>query len=160
MWETLSGILLVGYAILLYFMWKSDRDCDEVTRQLMLTQEELQEAQAEIVTLDDQIEKLTGDLTQCSVEIERLTVEWNESNQSVEHITERLKTSEEIRLQLAASLSGRSNGHQITLGSHDAKVVHGAVVVSDPDVVFVNQCEQQGFRREDAKVLYDPDLLG
>ncbi len=93
---------------------------------------ELQEAQAEITQLDIANHGLQLRIDELTEQLQKATFERDEAIQSAEHWQERHNTVEGIRQQLAASLSGRSNGHQITMGNGDAKIVHGSVV-SDPD---------------------------
>lgn len=103
-------------------------------RQHEQLQHDLMEAQSEIVRLDFKIAEIEADRQRLKVQVAEYTVDNAELTQSVEHLVERLRTSEKIRQKLAESLSGRCCGKKITMGNADAHVVHGAVVVSDPDI--------------------------
>lgn len=130
MWQALSVLLLVGNAIQLYFMWKFDRDADAASAEaeriretLLPTQEELIQAQDEIVKLDRELAGTNAALETVADTLKERTVERDEAIQSAEHWRQRHDTVDGIRQKLAESLAGRANCHQITLGYHDAKVV-------------------------------------
>ncbi len=84
--------------------------------------------------LDEQVATLNASCERLRRDNTELLEECKELAQSAEHWKERHDTVEGIRIKLAASLSGRCCGGQITMGNTEAKIVHGSVVVSDPDV--------------------------
>lgn len=126
---TLVVVLVIG---VIYLLWPSREPSElesvmpDTRNELQATQDELLGAQAEIVLLDAELEICRRERAEFEDDNYALT-------QSIEHTIDRLRSSEEIRLKLAASLSGRCCGGQITMGNTEAKVVHGGVVVSDPD---------------------------
>lgn len=109
---TLVVVLVIGD---IYLLWP-----DRYPHEADATAEELQEAQAEIVRLDG----VNHGLQLRIDELTRERAEFEEDNyeltQSIEHTLDRLRSSEEIRLKLAASLSGRCCGGQITMGNTES----------------------------------------
>lgn len=123
MWATLSVILLIVIAVLTYFLWKSDKECDEAETIAAKVREA---AEADQKRHADEYQQALDEIVRLDANVAHLKAELDEANTSADHWQQRYQQVDEIRANLAKALGARTNGHQITLGNGDAKIVSDA----------------------------------